>query len=485
LDVQSSYFLRQGIARSLLVANAYRPVRNPLLLVPSFLGSWVTSEAAPAMLAAWGLRTTRQVALGRRAGQRLTRADALGLTLSAAAAVGAVGLIREALRAQEQFESALSPLMSAEELADRPSAVRLGALLPLLNGNRRRRRTRDIVFSEPLDGQRGPRLKLDVYMPLHDAEPGEKRPAVLQIHGGAWVLGSKNEQGIPLLNHLASCGWVGFNVDYRLSPRVKAPEHLVDCKRALAWVREHADEYGLDPDFIVVTGGSAGGHLCALMALTQNDPAFQPGFEGADTTVQAAVPFYGVYDLTDRDQHYGDSSSFTDLLTRAVMEVGLAEDPDHWAAYSPLDRITEDAPPMFVIHGDRDVLVPVAGARRFVADLRRTSKRIVAYAELRGAQHAFEVFPSFRTVETVEFVERFLHNVHSRYLDRTDTPEAVEPVPDDSDEEPRHAGEPHPDGADGADRAPDGDPPEDDGARGRSGAGPNVADPFADMSDRS
>jgi hypothetical protein len=88
-------------------------------------------------------------------------------------------------------------------------------------------------------------------------------------------------------------------------------------------------------------------------------------------------------------------------------------------------------------------------------------------------------------VRTVEYVERFLHHVHSRYLDRTDTPEAVEPVPDDSDEEPRHAGEPHPGGADGADRTPDGLPAEGDGAGGRGTAGPNVADPFADMSDRS
>ena len=403
LDVQSSYFLRQGIARSLLVANAHRPTRNPLLLVPSFFGGWLVSEAAPLVLASWVLRTSRQVVLGRRAGQRLSRADKVGLALSAAAG--------------------------------------LGALLPLLNGNRRRRKTRDVVFSEPAPGERGPRLKLDVYLPLQDPEPGEKRPAVLQIHGGAWVLGSKNEQGIPLLNHLASCGWVGFNVDYRLSPRSRAPQHLVDCKRALAWIREHADEYGVDPDFVVVTGGSAGGHLCAMMALTQNDPQYQPGFEDADTSVQAAVPFYGVYDLTDREGHYGESRllTFTDLLARVVMEVGLDEDPEHWSSYSPLDRIHPDAPPMFVIHGDRDVLVPVASARSFVERLREVSRSPVVYAELQGAQHAFEVFPSFRTVQTVEYVERFLHHVHSKYLDRSRDPEVVEPVPDDSDEEPHRA----------------------------------------------
>ncbi len=441
LDVQSSYFLRQGVARAALVANAHRPTRNPLALVPSFFASWLATEAAPLVLTSWVLRTSRQVVLGRRRGQRLSRADKLGLALSVGAGLGALNLIREALLADEQYRSALSSLIDEDELADRPSAVRLGALLPLLNGNRRRRRTRDVVYSEPAPGERGPRLKLDVYLPLQDPEPGEKRPAVLQIHGGAWVLGSKNEQGIPLLNHLASCGWVGFNVDYRLSPRARAPEHLIDCKRALAWIREHADEYGVDPDFIVVTGGSAGGHLCALMALTQNDPAFQPGFEEADTSLQAAVPFYGVYDLTDREGHYGESNlmSFTDLLARVVMEVGIDDDPDAWSAYSPYDRITDEAPPMFVIHGDRDVLVPVGGARSFVRRLREVSRSPVVYAELRGAQHAFEVFPSFRTVQTVEYVERFLHHVHSRYMSRSQDREVVEPVPDDTEATPRHA----------------------------------------------
>jgi hypothetical protein len=103
---------------------------------------------------------------------------------------------------------------------------------------------------------------------------------------------------------------------------------------------------------------------------------------------------------------------------------------------------------MFVIHGDRDVLVPVPIARSFVARLREVSQRAVVYAELRGAQHAFEVFPSFRTVHTVEYVERFLHHVHAEYLARSTDPEVVEPVPDDdADAEPARATETDPAGA--------------------------------------
>jgi len=151
------------------------------------------------------------------------------------------------------------------------------------------------------------------------------------------------------------------------------------------------------------------------MALTAGDPAYQPGFEDADTSVQAAVPFYGVYDMLDRDAD--QLPRFVELLQLVVMGTDPLEDAAAWEAYSPIDRITADAPPMFVLHGDHDVLVPVEGARRFVGKLAKTSTNPVLYGELRGAQHAFEIFPSIRSVQTVEYVERFLNRVRQQYLE--------------------------------------------------------------------
>jgi acetyl esterase/lipase len=400
--------LRHGVARAALSLNARRPVHhNRFLTIPSFVGSWVATEAAPALLGTWAARTAWEV--GRRRG-RLRPGDLLGLGLTALASVGLVQQIRDAARSDEELHAALASFVPAEELDQRPGAVRAGNWLPLFDGRTRRRRTRGVVYSE----QGTHRLKLDVYEPLDHPRGGGLRPAVMQIHGGAWVVGSKNDQGVPLLNHLAANGWVGFNVEYRLSPRAKFPTHLVDCKAALAWIREHAGEYGIDPGFIVVTGGSAGGHLTALMALTGNDPAFQPGFESADTSVQAAVPFYGVYDLLDREKDQLDT--FLRFMEDVVMGSHPDDDPEGWASYSPIDRIHGDAPPMMIIHGDNDVLVPVAGARRFAAALRRASSNPVVYAELHGAQHAFDMFPSVRTVRTVEYVERFLSHLHDQYL---------------------------------------------------------------------
>ena len=140
------------------------------------------------------------------------------------------------------------------------------------------------------------RHRLDVYQ-SRLAPPG-KAPVMVYIHGGAWMIGEKREQGKPMMYELVARGWVCVAINYRLSPKATWPDHIVDAKRAVAWVKEHIAEYGGDPSFVAVSGGSAGGHLCALLALSAGDPAFQPGFEDADTSVQACVPFYGVMDLT-------------------------------------------------------------------------------------------------------------------------------------------------------------------------------------------
>ncbi|GIW41912.1 MAG: alpha/beta hydrolase [Candidatus Binatia bacterium] len=274
-------------------------------------------------------------------------------------------------------------------------------------------RIRDIPYARAA----GLQLKLDVYRPRWRPEGC---PTLLQIHGGAWIVGSKNEQGLPLMTHLASHGWVCVAANYRLSPHATFPDHLVDLKRAIRWIREQGPAYGADPEFLVVTGGSAGGHLAALVALTANDPEYQPGFENVDTRVRAAVPFYGVYDFRNRFGHWRHDG-LAELLERQVLKAAPEENPEAYRKASPIDRIHPDAPPFFVIHGDLDTLVPVDDARRFVEELRKVSRNPVVYAEIPGAQHAFDMFYSWRTSLVVEGVERFLTWVYSRYLEERAT----------------------------------------------------------------
>ena len=165
------------------------------------------------------------------------------------------------------------------------------------------------------------------------------------------------------------------------------PAHIIDVKRAIAWIRENIAEYGGDPDFIAITGGSAGAHVGSLAALTANDPLLQPGFEHVDTSVQAAVPYYGAYDLTD-------PADMCDLmlpfLERFVMRASLADHPELFAAASPISHVHREAPPFFVLHGRNDAVIPEAQAQLFVDALRATGAGTVAHAELPNAHHAFD-----------------------------------------------------------------------------------------------
>ena len=129
-----------------------------------------------------------------------------------------------------------------------------------------------------------------------------------------------------MLHELAQRGWVCVAINYRLSPKATWPDHIVDCKRALAWVQDHIAEYGGDPSFVAVSGGSAGGHLSALAALTPNAAEWQPGFEDADTSVDACIPFYGVHDMTgDPESEGAYGHGLIELLERRVMKLPYVE----------------------------------------------------------------------------------------------------------------------------------------------------------------
>lgn len=391
------------LAASLLLStvNALAPTRrNKVLFLPSFFTSWLANE-----LAGWWIFWQVVAVLAFvRWGDAGSWPARIAVAMLVVNWVLLVVLIVRGRSSAVTMREALVDLVGDEP---GPRIPRWQVWMPLLAKRRGVKRTKDVEYSRA----GGRVLRLDVYEPSAQPAPGERRRAIVQIHGGAWVIGDKREQGIPLLTHLAANGWVGFNVNYRLSPFATWPEHLVDCKRAIAWVREHAEEYGIDPDFIAVTGGSAGGHLTAEVALTAGRPELQPGFEQADTSVQAAVPFYGVYDFTDRNR--AQMPGFVSMFIEPwVMKRFLADDPEAFAQASPLDQVHAEAPPFLVVHGDRDTLAPLEDARRFVADLRDVSHAPVVYAELRGAQHAFDIFLSPRTAPVIEGVERFLWAVH-------------------------------------------------------------------------
>jgi acetyl esterase/lipase len=394
--------------------NVYHPRYRPApLAVFSFFSGWLTAELALHQIAWQALIAGVLIDLGAlaawpgRAALPVLLGNWIFLWRSHRQGLGAAEAVEHGLQAGlgTDYRSQILPA-AAERFVEGVDWRSIALPFPMRHPQVER--TRNIVYREVA----GRRLRLDVYR--HRDRP-TGCPTLLQVHGGGWVLGSKNEQGVPLMLHLASRGWVCVTANYRLSPRATFPDPLVDLKHALRWIREEGGSYGVDPDFVVVTGGSAGGHLAALIALTANEAAYQPGFERVDTSVRACVAFYGVYDFTDRNQlwpHHG----LTRLLQRQVMKAALDEARDAYELASPMSRIGANAPPFFVIHGDRDTMVPVEEARRFVALLREAIPGRVAYAEIPGAQHAFEIFPSLRTMLVVQGVERFLAWVYSQHI---------------------------------------------------------------------
>ena len=400
----SRLFLLRRALTGALTANAVRPVPGYQAQIPSFAAGWLTSELAPHLLALTAADMAAEMA---RRPERRSRA---GPALGAASAAGLAVLVGESLGAKRHVDRALAETLG-EDYLDRLRATYtdLDLSTPLSQivwPFRLRDDGVEVVRDVAYDPRHGKRGLLDVYRQrgadLRDA------PVLVQVHGGAWSVGSKDEQGVPLMHHMAARGWVCFSVNYRLSPRDPFPAQIIDVKRALAWVKEHAREYGGDPRFVAITGGSAGGHLAALAALTPGDPAYQPGFEDADTSVQAAVPFYGVYDLagsigTPRSVQMRDR-----FLARRLLFADPSKDLERFRQASPLARVHAGAPPMLVIHGARDSLVEVEQARHFVRALREVSRQPVAYAELPGTQHAFDIFPSIRSAAVTRGVERFL-----------------------------------------------------------------------------
>jgi acetyl esterase/lipase len=389
--------------------NALRPIPGGPASVPAFFSGWLTGELAPHLMALTALDATVHTA---RHGVR-TRRDAAGVLAAAANVAGLATLIARGRSAAVEIEDALVEALGAgyreaikrDPLPDDVTAPMSALALPFLMRDMNVTRTRDIAYAPG-----GRRFHLDLVHPRETPPVGA--PVLLHVHGGGWVIGRKQQQGIPLMLHMAARGWVCVDVNYPLSPRARWPEHLIALKRAIKWIREHAGEYGADPSFIAVTGGSAGGHLAAMVALSAHDPSLQPGFEDVDTSVQACVPLYGMYDFTDESGTKYSRQRIEALLRPIVMARG-AKYPDDYRAASPLFRVSEDAPPFLVLHGRNDTLIPVADARAFVARLREVSKSPVGYAEFAGAQHAFDVFTSLRSAGAVRGVARFLEWCHA------------------------------------------------------------------------
>lgn len=398
-----SFGLVCAVATAVSLWPPHRP--GPLAVVAWVVG-WLVSELPlHHLVGQTAIATGLALAGGAGHGVGLLGLAAVGLST-----LGLIHHLRLATATTRVVERALATGLGRDYHDHIPPAVRaaydpttswlrLAAVLPWRPGAVERIATAEY-------GRAGGRpQRLDVYRgPARLPGP---RPVFVYVHGGAWVIGNRRQQGRLTVFELAAAGWLCVSIDYRLSPRATFPDHLDDVKAALAWVRAHAALHGGDPACIVIGGGSAGAHLASLAALADHAdrPAEVPPLAGC-------VSYYGVYDLVD-DSDFRHRAFHDLLMARLVMKRRRPDALDLYTQGSPMAQVHGDAPPFLLLHGDTDTLAPVGAARRFHRALRDAGVT-VAYVELPGAHHAFELFPSLRSVAVVHGVHRFCQWLYAR-----------------------------------------------------------------------
>jgi acetyl esterase/lipase len=217
------------------------------------------------------------------------------------------------------------------------------------------------------------RLTLDLFRPRNLGD--RVLPVVVYIHGGGWERGDKKE-GHKVLSELVLTGhYAAVTVGYRLSGEATWPAPIHDCKAAVRWVRANARKYGFDPDRIGACGGSAGGHLAAMVGVTGDVNALEGtcGSPGYSSRVQCVAATSGAYDFTHfYEQTTGKSNSTrAQTVVRQLLGGTPDEKPDVARSASPVTYVTPDDPPFLLGHGTLDPSVPFDQGLTFLAALKQ------------------------------------------------------------------------------------------------------------------
>jgi acetyl esterase/lipase len=249
------------------------------------------------------------------------------------------------------------------------------------------------------------RQKLDLYLP---ANTNGARPLILWIHGGAWRGGSKDK--CPAVRFVAQ-GYAVASANYRLSHHAAFPAQVEDCKAAVRWLRAHAKEYGLDPDRFGAWGSSAGGHLVALLGTTGGVGVFDrgPNLE-VSSRVQCVVDFFGPTDLARMAAQSGPESRMNhdapDSPESLLIGGAVPGNKDKAAKASPITYVSRDDPPMLLVHGDADPLVPWQQSEELDAALRKSGVEATLHI-VKGGGHGNGFGPEVQQAVNV-FFERHL-----------------------------------------------------------------------------
>ncbi|WP_347243672.1 alpha/beta hydrolase [Thermogutta sp.] len=254
----------------------------------------------------------------------------------------------------------------------------------------------DIVY-KTVDGES---LMLDAYLPQGTGT----RPGVVLIHGGGWRGGDKSSYRAWGISY-AQLGVAAFSINYRLSHVAKYPAAVEDCLDAVRWLRTHAEEFHLDPERLGVEGGSAGGHLALMVALTEPDSsAVDSHGQPLKNWVRCAVSFAGPTDLTDAESI--EASTEKQSLV-AFLGCTLSECPERHREASPITYVSPDDPPVLLVHGTADRVVPFKQANLLEKALKKAGVPVEVLA-LEGCGHDFGCLDREGRNKLLEKTRRFM-----------------------------------------------------------------------------
>ncbi|KAI8647529.1 Alpha/Beta hydrolase protein [Parasitella parasitica] len=210
---------------------------------------------------------------------------------------------------------------------------------------------RDALETSNQDFSQPRKMMLDIFsQEVPSTTDARLRPVLVHIHGGAWRMGSKDTFYPFQKLMISENNWITVNVGYRLAPKNAYPTHLMDIKRAIRWLKQNISSFGGDPNFIVLSGDSAGAHLACMVSMTTNNPQFQPGFESVDTSVRGVVSLSGSLDQIS-DPHHAL------FFCKKVANLDKV-DVDFLNQHSPLALVpkTKSLVPFLLVAGERDSL---------------------------------------------------------------------------------------------------------------------------------
>lgn len=267
----------------------------------------------------------------------------------------------------------------------------------------------------------GRKERMDLYYPA-DPLPGEKFPGIVIIHGGGWTGGIRNaDREVNIASNLVRMGYVCISIDYRLanSGNLKKygkafPVNIQDCKKAVQWLRKNADSLHIDVSKIGCIGGSAGGHLATVLALSGPESVLEPEapYPGIDTSIQACVNLYGIMDFTG-----SKLPVCLPALAKMVMGKSLQESPEEWQSMSPVKLISPGDPPVLQLHGTADKTVDYhhATVMKEALDEKNIYNELIL---LENFGHAFSLqsckgkpLPPFVRQRVLAFYDRFLKDL--------------------------------------------------------------------------